>query len=220
MAITASEVIDQTLELLDEDPLNPVFWTREELLVHLNDAIREFNLIALKFQERVTSSLPQSVAFQVTPLGAIAVLEISRGDVFLRKRVLEGMDREQPRWQLQTGARPKQWGPVGINLFFLSPNPTTNQSLELTLLQQPMILSEDTVIDLDDEYVDALGDYVFHMARFKEGGAEFQQSLKQYESFRSVSDSALRRRVAENHILLVEEPGADTGPGYTTSLKN
>ena len=216
------DVIDSVLDMLEESRTAPIFWTRTELLTYLNDGMAEFNLMTGKFQSERVYSLTSNT-FQLVPSGIVAVLHISRNNVLIRKETLESLDRDRPTWMRYStvSGQIEKWGPVGINIFFVYPRPAVSgTSVTLVTLDIPPAIGENTVIPLDEEYVESLTDYVFHVARFKEGGAEFRQSMSAYESFRERGSSLTRRKIAEQSTLFVKEPAAETGGGYATSLRN
>lgn len=216
---TGGSVIDTVLRDLDESISVPIFWTRAELLTHLNDGLQELNLISGKFQVETPAFVPTTATLQTTPTGSIAVLHVSRSSQFLRKRRLEDMDRENKKWMQETSAGNviKQWGPVGLNLWFVYPKLFSGGStLAIVTLDQPGTIGEGTTIALDEEYIDALEMYVFHMARFKEGGAEFQQSMEAYDKFREICGHVATRKMSEQYTLWSKEPAGETGANYGT----
>lgn len=216
---TGGSIIDTVLRELEESITTPVFWTRAELLQHLNDGLLELNLITGKFQSENAAFAPTTATLQSTPAGAICVLHVSRSSLFLRKRTLEEMDKENRKWMkiISSGNVIKQWGPVGLNLFFVYPKLLSSGStLTIVTLDIPATIGEATVIALDNEYVNGLEQYVFHMARFKEGGAEFQQSIAAYDVFRTVCGSLASKKLSEQYGLWAKEAAADTGSRYST----
>lgn len=216
---TGGSIIDTVLRELEESITTPVFWTRAELLQHLNDALLELNLLTGKFQSTTAAFAPTTATYQTTPAGAICVLHVSRSSRFLRKRTLEEMDKENKKWMTEspTSNLIKQWGPVGLNLFFVYPKLFgAGNTITLVTLDIPATIGEATTIALDNEYLDALEQYVFHMARFKEGGAEFQQSMIAYDEFRSICGHLASKKMSEQYGLWAKEAAADTGSRYAT----
>lgn len=216
---TGGSIVDTVLSELEESITTPVFWTRAELLQHLNDGLLELNLLTAKFQSESAVFAPTTATLQTTPAGAICLLHISRNSLFLRKRTLEEMDKENRKWmrEISSGNVIRQWGPVGLNLFFVYPRLLASGSnLTIVTLDIPPTIGEGTTIALDNEYVSALEQYVFHMARFKEGGAEFQQSMEAYDSFRTQCGALTSKKMSQQYGLWAKEAAADTGSAYAT----
>lgn len=220
---TGGSIIDTVLRELEESISTPVFWTRAELLQHLNDGLLEMNLLTGKFQSENSAFAPTTATLQSTPAGAICVLHVSRSSQFLRKRTLEEMDKENRKWMrsVSAGNVIRQWGPVGLNLFFVYPKLTApGSTLTIVTLDIPATIGEATNIALDTEYISALEQYVFHMARFKEGGAEFQQSIEAYDFFRIQCGALASKKMSEQYGLWAKEAAADTGSRYATSPRS
>jgi len=78
----------------------------------------------------------------------------------------------------------------------------------------PGELEEGTYIDLAPEYIEALTNYVFHTARFKEGGAEFGQSMTNYDLFLNKAGLQEARTFIEQFALWAAIPAAKTGEDY------
>jgi len=216
---TGGSIVDTVLLELEESITTPVFWTRAELLQHVNDGLLELNLLTGKFQSENAAFAPTTATLQSTPSGAICVLHVSRNSLFLRKRTLEEMDKENRKWmrEISSGNVIKQWGPVGLNLFFVYPRLlAATSTLTIVTLDIPATIGEATVIALDNEYIDAIEQYVFHMARFKEGGAEFQQSMAAYDEFREMCGALASKKMSQQYGLWAKEAAADTGTAYAT----
>ncbi len=212
---TAGDVIDAALYRLDESTSSPIFWSRAELLIFVNDGFLEFTLIAGQMVSENPMTLANFVNLQNVPTGAIAIIHVSRNSVMVEKVSLEHLDREDPGWQSKSGT-PREWVPVGLNHWIVDRTPLVNTVVSVTTLDEPALLAEDDDIDLAEEYVDALIDYVFHMARFKEGGAEFAQAVGDYDSFRNKAGLREQRTFSEQWLLWARDPAADTGEDYST----
>jgi hypothetical protein len=103
-----------------------------------------------------------------------------------------------------------------LDKWILDRHPTAATSVSLTTLDNPQPLGETDSIDLQPEYVEALIDYVFHMARFKEGGAEFQQSQEAYDNFQNKAGKRAQKTFSEQYVFWARNPQANTGTDYST----
>lgn len=88
------------------------------------------------------------------------------------------MDVWRPGWQNSTGT-PDYLGMAGRNLIALSKVPNGVFSLSLDLIRNmPVPAADGDFLQVGRETVDAIVDYAQHLAMFKEGGAEFEQSAE------------------------------------------
>lgn len=184
--VTPADVIGETLHMLDEaDADNSVRWSRPEILTYLNDGLNELNLISGEYQETFSVAWSQTGNVIDLPESAIAPLEVSFGNKIIQRTTIESLDAEV-QWDSssQVGGSPKRWAPLGLTKIVVWPRASTSgQSLSVTVLQIQLNADDVTCIDLPFSYVDAPKDYAFYRARFKEGGAEFVQSINDYRRF-------------------------------------
>ncbi len=136
--------------------------------------------------------------------------------VQIERTTIEGLDRTNRRWDYQSGVLTK-WAPMGCEAFVIDKHPTSELVVLLQTLDMPAPLTEDSEIDLEPEYIKALEDYVFHCARFKEGGHEFQVAQEAYDDFASKAGLREQRTFSEMFVLWGRTPQAgDTGGSYST----
>lgn len=212
--VTYGTIIDDVLDRLAESRTAPVFWSRDELMVYLNDGFLEFTLMAGQLiSENVYPLVGAKI--QAVPSTAIALIHVSYVSVLAEKSTLEQFDRADPGWEAKYGIF-QRWAPCGLDKWFLDKHPVTAIYANLTTLDVPPELTEADFIDLAPEYVEALTDYVFHMARFKEGGAEFGQAMTQYDSFRNKAGLQEQRTYVDQFVLWARDPNAKTGEDYAS----
>lgn len=216
MAISGQELIDTVLERLEESLVAPVFWTRAEILGYINEGLMELNLISGRLHT-TGSVVVSSSNFYSSPDSTISVMHAAVGGKSLTRTSLEDLDRRNSQWESQTGT-PKRWAPIGVNLLAVHPRPASGtSSVDFSVLRVPTAMIDDsTAIDLDDEFIDALEDYGFHISRFKEGGQEFANAMSALEDFaKRVGDLATKVYTQQRQLHAVE-PNLDTGRSYTT----
>lgn len=211
---TASSVIDDVLDRLQESRTSPIFWSRSELLTFVNDGFLEFTLMAGQLTTEATYRII-GAKIQAVPITAIALIHVSYASEMVEKSTVERFDRQNPNWEAQYGILQK-WSPCGLDKWILDRHPTSATNVSLTTLDNPQPLEESSSIDLAPEYVEALTDYVFHMARFKEGGAEFQQAMEAYDNFQNKAGKRAQKTFAEQYVFWARLPNANTGPDYST----
>lgn len=211
---TAGDVINRVLDRLDESETSPRFWSRSELLQHVNDGILELTLMTGRLNSDRTYAMIGS-KIQAVPAGAIALIHVSYAGAAIEKSSIENFDRLNIQWDNQSGIL-KKWAPCGLDKWFCDRQPTAAENVTLTTLDEPATLAEGDVIDLDPEYVEALEYYAFHMARFKESGAEFQQAMTAYDDFLAIVGHVEQRTMSQQFTLWSRDPNSDTGMGYST----
>lgn len=215
MAITAADIITNVLDRLNEVSADPTFWTREELLDKLNEAYNEENLISGRYTSERTQELVSSIIFGI-PVGAVAVMSMEISNRPLEKSAIEDSDRGKVNWQKDKGI-PREWGAVGLTKLFTDRCViASGTNVTIVTLDDVGIVEEDTVFE-DAEYALTLEDYVFSIARLKEGGAEFQQGLEFYDRFMLRAGLQGQRSMSQQYALWGATPDADTGLGYSTA---
>lgn len=190
-----STLIDRVLTDLQQDPTDPVYWTRQETLDIVWEGLVEINLLSGYYQTSVTQTLTNN-SLQGAP-EHIAIIHVRMGTAALLKYSVDALDSQFPNWEDESAvAAPRRWAALGTNLFIVHPRTTTTGTVAtIDVLQLADQLAETDIIPLDDEYIEALEKYVFHVARLKEGGQEFQQSLSSYQQFTTYA-AQLSARVA------------------------
>jgi len=68
----------------------------------------------------------------------------------------------------------------------------------------------------DDEFIEALQDYTFHIARFREGGPEFVNAGAAFKNALSRMGDTARKVYSQQPVIWTAEPALDTGPSYST----
>ncbi len=237
MAISGTEVIDSVLERLEET-VSPIFWTRPEMLLYLNEGMKELNNLAAKIHLESGVVTDSDDNFYAPPANTIAVMAASVGDKSLERTTLEDLDREDRNWEGKVGTILKRWAPIGCNLFAIFPRPgvptpasafSTGFSsgfgaggfltitVDFQVLKIPDTIEDNSdPIDLDDEFIEALQDYTFHIARFKEGGPEFQIALTAFRNALARMGDVARKVYSQQPAIWTPEPALDTGPSYST----
>jgi hypothetical protein len=183
---TVAQIIDQAARRLNElSTTAPVHWTRAELLVYLNDAVNELNLISGEIQSTVTIALTAADNVYTNPVTVIAPLSVRVNDHYLHKESVSELDNEAD-WEAATANRrdPKDWAPLGTNLMIIYPRPLAAATayVEAFVSHTPAVDGAGT-LEIRQEYEIAIEDYIISRAMFKEGGAEFHQAEQWYSMF-------------------------------------
>lgn len=177
----ASSAVDIVLYRLGEDPAAPIHWSRAEILDLVWEGLLEATLISGHLQAAVNVTLAGN-SIQAAP-NHIAILHVRIGNSSLQEYSVDELDAGRPGWvnEAPVGV-PSRWSPIGTTKLLTEPRSGSSSPVAVcTVLQFPAVLAEASVIPLEDEYVEALENYAFSAARLKEGGAEWKQSLADYD---------------------------------------
>lgn len=210
---TASELITQVLRRLDElAPSVPVRWTRAELVVFLNDAIHELNLVTALLQDSSPLAVTTTDNVYDLPSKTIAPLSISLGSHYLLRYSVAALDDEAD-WELAGAVRLRveSWAPLGLSKVIIFPRPVSAQNLSVERVMEHTALTDAaTALPVSSEYEPALEDFVVSRALFKEGGAEFQAGVEFYKRF------LLTVRELAGRVLTMNYPVLDAARTVTS----
>lgn len=210
---TSSQVLDQAIRRLNElSTTAPVRWTRSELLVYLNDALRELNLIAGDYQNTQDLTVDNTDPVWDVPTATIGVLSVRSSDGYLLRETVEDLDKAVD-WEdtTKTRLRIKSFAPLGLNKIVIYPLPNEPVTLKLEVLSEyDEVLDDgsDLVDWLRVEYHTALEDFIVARAMFKEGGAEFAQAVSMYNRFIDTVQQLSHRNIVRRYPAWEVQPEA------------
>lgn len=169
---------DQLTERLGE---NSTFWDSDEKRDAINEALNVWQLMVGEFTTGIAMSVDGSVFYSV-PTQIASIQRILFGGTPLTMASLNELDLGNPGWQGETGD-PEFWTLNGINLFGLSPQPTTGVVTIEGLSETPVLINGSDYVMLGDELLNRILDYAEHYCSFKEGVGEFDSSLTGFGLF-------------------------------------
>ena len=121
---------------------------------------------------------------------------------------IHDMDTLAPSWQNTAAGTPTEVGIAGLNLIGVSPKPSAvSVSLTMDIVRPaPIPASDSATVQLGPEELNAIVDYAHHIAAFKQGGAEFQATERQYENLLRLAN-VHRERIAAvtKHLSPLQE---------------
>jgi hypothetical protein len=199
---TAEDVISQVLRRLDElDPDNPVRWTRAEILVYLNEALTELNLISLEFQGSADLSIDSSNNVYSVPDPLIAISTVYINNRYLRRSTIDQLDYEI-KWDVSDlkEITPRNWAPLGLNKLVIVKKPQASLTAKLEGVKRHTPAT-DAAEDLPcrTEYIPILEDFCVHRATFRDGGYELNHAEPYYTNFLSTSQDLSGRNVISSY---------------------
>jgi len=186
---------------------NSPYWSAVELRENINEAIRIYQLGALRWKQRFivqtiagqcfydTTTLPGTLDANDNPL-ILMPIRIAFNSEPLFFSTLDDMDSAGiGNWQIQTTAMvgapdvPQLWGNVGLNLFFIYPADSAGGgSLQIDAATQAPIFATDgsgdgAFLNLDSGEVSTLLDYAQHISQIKRGGGKVQATMPKLKAF-------------------------------------
>lgn len=185
-----SELEPNVLDRLEEDRYTPQFWRLNgEIRNFLAEAVAEATLLSgePEYRNPVEFTITKNTRLFTLPDEAVVLLKIDSTGV-IPKRTLFDLDRQYPGWEGAASAEKlKAWFPLGMTKFGVYPTLTEDIRVQLTYVQFTLPSSSsyqgNEQFNLQAEYNDGIIAYAAHAARLKEGGAEFSQSMNDYNYF-------------------------------------
>lgn len=109
------------------------------------------------------------------------------GPTSIKKTSVKQLDWYLPGWEGDTGDDLKFWFPFGLGQFGVHPLLNADVQVFLTTVSIPVLpkrpFSGSESIPYLPEYLEGITQGAAHVARLKEGGREFTDSMKEYDSF-------------------------------------
>jgi len=181
-----AKVTFEELKLLGANRLgNVAFYTEDEIGTYINEALRVWNLITWQWHGSVSIPTVASQAFYDVSASVLKTMRVEFNGVPLDLTSLQSLDLGQPGWQGTAAGTPKRWFPVALTQIGIYPTDATGgNSLRVEgVLATPVLVADADYLNLGQWQVQALLDYVHHLAAFKQGGEEFKASLQTLKNF-------------------------------------
>lgn len=160
---------------------NSVFWDSQEKTDAINEALNVWQIMVGEWTLGITLVADGSTFYNV-PTQIAAIQRILFGGLPLTMASLNELDMGNPDWQGVT-ANPEFWTLNGINLFGLSPQPTSGVLTIEGLSETPSLINDGDYVMLGDEQLNRILDYAEHYCSFKEGQGEFDSSQSGFNLF-------------------------------------
>jgi len=187
--MTVSDLTDEVLQALEEDPAAPIFWNLvDEVRPAVVEAARWATIITGEPELRVAPAFPlaaDTMLFTI-PSSLIALIRVESTSVVPKSSPWK-LDRMIPGWQNEIGDDLKAWFPVGLTKFGIYPQLNNAIDVALTGIALPITTGRPYTgfepLPFQVEYSHALQRMGVHLLRVKESGLEFYQSLDDLDSF-------------------------------------
>ena len=164
------------------------FWTDAELQLYINEALRVWNaLTGQATRSDTTRTVSTNTIFldwTTDDNTTMAVLRLGAANVHLEPVTLADLDNIKPDWQSEAAGTTQFFAPIGLNQMAFSPKPSASLSLNIDFLVEITVPTGDTSnIQVPEEDINALIDYVSFVSALKEGGAELQAAVPKLQTF-------------------------------------
>lgn len=182
-----------------------VFWTENEKLFAITEAMRFWQALTGQWQERLYLPLSgKGSAFIDVPRQFASVYRVSHvvdgvSVTPLPITSLYELDTSFGNWQ-NTEGTPLYWAPCGVNKIALYPHPPSSSvnSLELIGYQDIRPVGMGDYINIGNEELTYILDYARHYLAFKEGQGELDATLPGVERLMAAAALKNSRLVATN----------------------
>ena len=204
--MTVAELQARTLARLDD---SGVYYPANEVLWAIEEGQRVFALLTLCLERTASLTLAGGTVFyrmltQYTDW--LLPLRVRVGGLYGGKVAparLADLDARSLTWQAEEGT-PARYAHLGFDFLALHPHPAgAGTSLDVTYARCPAAMNANSTLEIPEEYHADLIDYAIPALRAKEGGQEFQSSLKYLERFlegaQKMGDYVRARNVAAGY---------------------
>lgn len=181
-------VSDLVTQLTQRVGQNTVFWTEQEKIDAINEAIMVWQLMTGNVTATFSATSPTtsgtSSGISDVPTQIDSILEVSISDTPLTLISMEELDEGLPGWGDPSGAgTPIYWAPLGITEFALYPPPDSQLMVDLLGYQELSRLGAADAIPLQQEEINPILDYAHHYLTIKEGSVELQNTVANLARF-------------------------------------
>lgn len=158
------------------------WWLDAELNLYINEALRVWGSLTGFYRQRSTVAFPAvGVDYPVTTVDtscyAVLRIDLASGP-HLDPISIEELGQFNPTWYAASSATQTNWIPLGLNRVALYPLPTgTVNAIVDNLYFAPIPTSDGDFIQVGEEDMDAIIDYMEFISTLKEGGEELKTSM-------------------------------------------
>jgi hypothetical protein len=167
--------------------LFPTFWTNDELNDYIVEALRIWNVLTGYWKASQTVTVPAGTLFYSLPDNLSNFLALSRIEVassHLNQVSLQELDSARPEWQYAAAAALSEAALIGLDRIAFSPPPDADISVTFFYIRTAIVPVADTdFIQLSEEELKPILDFVTFIATLKEGGDELQTNVPLLKSF-------------------------------------
>jgi hypothetical protein len=164
---------------------NVSFYNRDtEIPLYINEALRMWNVATWQWRGSYSWPTVPNQIFYTISAQILKPLRITYNGSPLDLTSLFSLDNGAHGWQADSSI-PDSWFPVGLTQIGLHPADSAGANTLLVegVVKAPVLLLDADYLDLGDWQVQAILDYVQHVAALKQGGEEFKATEAQLKNF-------------------------------------
>ena len=200
-----------TLRTRITERLISVFWTTTELDIYINEAIRMWNAFTgttFYGAGDVSNSVTTNTFFTDATTWSASLFYVQR--LFLANASLDpvrlcDLDELNPTWQSDAAGTINMYAINGLNHVTNYPKPSGSTDVYLQAVLVATVPSSDgDYIQVAEEDMEAIIDYVTFISKLKEGGSETQEAsiaLQRFLKQACLKNSALNNHSAYRRLL-------------------
>lgn len=184
--------LQQLHETLRGQTDNAAYWTASELTAGVNEALRLWNLMTGTWRTRRHLTVPAGVYLISTKSVMWMPVRLEWQGRLVEKTSRYDLSCGRPGWQRETGARPRQWAPAGLDKVVLWPHLAATDTGSLIVegvLDTPVLRKLEDYVQIGREDLRALIDYTLHYLAFKEGGVRFASTEPRFQAYQVAAQS-------------------------------
>lgn len=163
------------------------FWTDTELTAYVREALRIWNTLTGYWRQAYSLNVGAGTIFfnvNETVPNHMALLRIEMADTHLELTSLAEMDDINPGWQNDASATLRQAAPIGLDQIALNPPAAVDTNIIVySIRTAPLPVMDADVIQMGEEDIIAIIDYVQFAASIKEGTSEMQTAMSRFQNF-------------------------------------
>ena len=164
------------------------FWTDTELNLYINEALRVWNTLTGYFRTSASYTIPAATSTHSTSTATGSdgwiILRLETTSIHLNPINLAEISSISPGWWSNTAGTPSSWIPLGLNRFATDPQPSSGLSHTIDYVRTaPLPTSDSSFIQIGEEDMLAIIDYVIFISKLKEGGDELAGAQSSLQNF-------------------------------------
>lgn len=166
----------------------PTFWADAEINWMINESLRVWNVVTGYFKDSQSVTLTFGASNFYSPASfsgeGTIILRIETGVTHLDSITLKELNLLSPTWLGLVGTSPSYWFHIGLNVVALQPNATGTTPITTYYIDTAPIPSSDgSYIQVGEEDMNAIIEYVGFIASIKEGGQELKDATSSLKFF-------------------------------------
>jgi hypothetical protein len=168
-------------------------WTPDEERLAINEALRFWNLLTGRWRRRAAQNTSIGTVEYILPSTMTYGMRIVVNGIPLTISSVTELDLSRPTWRSETVASGGDvpttsiiWAPISLQRIAIWPamnSVVVNGFVADGVSATPVLTEDGDFIDLGEEFLDLLLNYVLHLLAFKTGGPTWAATLPFYRAF-------------------------------------